>query len=138
MIFTLNPKKHISISDIENIIESNAKLEFSAEAIKNIKACRAWLDKKQTTSKEPIYGVNTGFGSLCDVIIPTNELQKLQENLVKSHACGMGEEVPQEIVKIMLLLKVRNFIYGKSAVNMETANRFLFFYNNDIFHFIII
>ena len=132
MIFTLNPNKHISISDVEKIIAGNAKLEFSAEAIKNIKTCRAWLDKKQTTQKEPIYGVNTGFGSLCDVIIPNDELQKLQENLVKSHACGLGEEVPQEIVKIMLLLKIRNFIYGKSAVSIDTANRFLYFYNNDI------
>jgi histidine ammonia-lyase len=132
MIFTLNPKKKISLSDVEKIVAGNAKLEFSADAIKNIKACRAYLDKKQATQKEPIYGVNTGFGSLCNVIIPTNELQQLQENLVKSHACGMGDEVPQEVVKLMLLLKIQNFIYGKSAVSMDTANRFLFFYNNDI------
>ena len=132
MIFTLNPKKQLAVSDIEKILANTAKLEFSAEAIKNIKNCRAYLDKKQAAQKDPIYGINTGFGSLCNVIIPTNELQQLQENLVKSHACGMGEEVPQEIVKIMLLLKIQNFIYGKSAVSIATANRFLFFYNNDI------
>ena len=132
MIFTLNPKKKISLSDVEKIVANDAKLEFSYEAIKNIKACRAYLDKKQATQKEPIYGVNTGFGSLCNVIIPNNELQQLQENLVKSHACGMGEEVPQEVVKLMLLLKIQNFIYGKSAVSIDTANRFLFFYNNGI------
>src|ERR1700746_1590600 len=132
MIFTLNPKKHISISDIEKIIASHSKLEFSADAIKNIKTCHAYLDKKQAAQKEPIYGVNTGFGSLCNVIIPNDELQQLQENLVKSHACGLGEEVPQEVVKIMLLLKIRNFIYGKSAVSIKTANRFLYFYHNDI------
>ncbi|HKC68943.1 MAG TPA: aromatic amino acid lyase, partial [Bacteroidia bacterium] len=129
MIFSLNPKKHISVSDIEKILANHSKLEFSADAIKNIKTSRAYLDKKQATQKEPIYGVNTGFGSLCNVIIPNNELQQLQENLVKSHACGMGDEVPKDVVKIMLLLKIRNFIYGKSAVSMETANRFLFFYN---------
>ena len=132
MIFTLNPKNKISLSDIEKMVTNDAKLELSADAIKNIKACRAYLDKKQATQKEPIYGVNTGFGSLCNVIIPANELQPLQENLVKSHACGMGDEVPQEVVKLMLLLKIQNFIYGKSAVSMDTANRFLFFYNNDI------
>jgi len=132
MIFTLNPKKKISLSDVEKIVANGAKLELSADAIKNIKACRAYLDKKQATQKEPIYGVNTGFGSLCNVIIPNNELQQLQENLVKSHACGMGDEVPQEVVKLMLLLKIQNFIYGKSAVSMDTANRFLLFYNNDI------
>ncbi len=132
MIFTLNPKKKISLSDVEKIVANDVKLEFSADAIKNIKACRAYLDKKQATQKEPIYGVNTGFGSLCNVIIPNNELQQLQENLVKSHACGMGDEVPQDAVKLMLLLKIQNFIYGKSAVSIDTANRFLFFYNNDI------
>jgi histidine ammonia-lyase len=132
MIFTLNPKKQISVSDIEKILSNAVKLEFSAEAIKNIKTCRAYLDKKQAAQKDPIYGINTGFGSLCNVIIPNNELQQLQENLVKSHACGMGEEVPQEIVKIMLLLKIQNFIYGKSAVSIDTANRFLFFFNNGI------
>ncbi|HEX7413849.1 MAG TPA: histidine ammonia-lyase [Bacteroidia bacterium] len=132
MIFTLNPKKKISVSDIEKIIASGAKLVFSNDAIRNIKDCRAYLDKKQASQKEPIYGVNTGFGSLCNVIIPNNELQQLQENLVKSHACGMGDEVPQEVVKLMLLLKIQNFIYGKSAVSIGTANRFLFFYNNNI------
>jgi histidine ammonia-lyase len=132
MIFILNPKKKISLSDVEKIVANDAKLEFSADAIKNIKVCRAYLDKKHATQKEPIYGVNTGFGSLCNVIIPNNELPQLQENLVKSHACGMGDEVPQEVVKLMLLLKIQNFIYGKSAVSMDTANRFLFFYNNDI------
>lgn len=132
MIFSLNPKKKISLSDVEKIMANDAKLEFSADAVKNIKSCRAYLDKKHATQKEPIYGVNTGFGSLCNVIIPNNELQQLQDNLVKSHACGLGDEVPQEVVKLMLLLKIQNFVYGKSAVSMDTANRFLFFYNNDI------
>ncbi|MBS1645995.1 MAG: histidine ammonia-lyase [Bacteroidetes bacterium] len=133
MIFTLNPKKKIHIADIEKVISSHATLSFSSEALKKIKSCRAWLDKKQQAQKEPIYGVNTGFGSLCNVVIAPNELQKLQENLVKSHACGMGDEVPQEIVRIMLFLKICNFIHGKSAVSVDTAERFLFFYNQQIF-----
>jgi len=131
-MFLLDPKKYFTLADVQKLIASHEKLSFSPGAIKNIKDCRAYLDKKLAFQKEPIYGVNTGFGSLCNVIIPKKDLQQLQENLVKSHACGMGEEVPREIVKIMLLLKIRNFIYGKSAVSPETAERMLFFYNNDI------
>ncbi len=131
-MFLFDPKKYFTLADVEKIIASDEKLEFSAEAVKNIKNCRAYLDKRLSSKKELIYGINTGFGSLCNVIIPQKDLQQLQENLVKSHACGMGEEVPQEVVKIMMLLKIRNFIYGKSAVSIETAERMLFFYNNDI------
>lgn len=131
-MFLLDPGKYFTLADLEKIIASKEKLQFSATALKNIRNSRAWLDKKVAKQKEPIYGVNTGFGSLCNVIIPPNELSQLQENLVKSHACGMGEEVPQEIVRMMLLLKIRNFIYGKSAVSMDTAGRLLYFYNEDI------
>src|SRR6201993_1958198 len=131
-MFSLDPKKYLTLTDLEKIIASGTKIELSPETVKNIKNCRVFLDKKIASQKEPIYGINTGFGSLCDVEIPKTDLQKLQENLVKSHACGMGEEVPQEIVKIMLLLKIRNFIYGKSAVSIDGVERLVFFYNNNI------
>jgi len=131
-MFLLDPKKHLGIADIAKILASRVELGLSPRAHKNIRDCREFLDKKLAKQKEPVYGINTGFGSLCNVIIPQKDLQQLQENLVKSHACGMGEEVPQEIVRIMLLLKIRNFIYGKSAVSVDTAERLLYFYNNDI------
>ena len=131
-MFSLDPKKYLSPADIEKIIVSDTKIELSAQSIKNIKSCRNFLDKKLSLKKEPFYGINTGFGSLCNVIIPEKDLQQLQENLVKSHACGMGDEVPQKIVKIMLLLKIQNFIYGKSGVSLDSVERLLFFYNNNI------
>ena len=131
-MFSLDPKKYLTLADIGKIVASGTKIELSAETIKNIKNCRAFLDKKVASQKTPVYGINTGFGSLCDVEIADADLQKLQENLVKSHACGMGEEVPQEIVKIMLLLKIRNFIYGKSGVSIDSVERLVFFYNNNI------
>jgi histidine ammonia-lyase len=131
-MFLLDPGKHFSLKDLAKIIEKQEKIGLSPAATRNIRNCRNYLDKKLASQKEPVYGVNTGFGSLCNVIIPGSELQQLQENLVKSHACGMGEEVPQEIVRIMLLLKIRNFIYGKSAVSLETAGRLVFFYNEGI------
>jgi len=84
------------------------------------------------SNDKPIYGINTGFGSLCNVIISDENLSQLQENLVKSHACGTGDEVPQEIVKIMLLLKIQSLSYGNSGVQLQTVERLVDFYNNDI------
>lgn len=90
------------------------------------------LDDKMKSHSEPIYGINTGFGSLCNVKISNENLSKLQENLVKSHACGTGEAVPHEIVKIMLLLKIQSLSYGHSGVQLVTVQRLIDFYNHDI------
>jgi len=117
---------------ISEIISSNKKLVLSDEAKKNIVRCREYLDKKMASQKAPVYGINTGFGSLCDIVIPDADLEKLQQNLVMSHACGTGDEVPQEIVKLMLLLKIQAFSYGKSGVQLQTVERLIDFYNNDI------
>ncbi len=122
----------LSIDQIEKIILQNLKLELSEEARANIVKCRTYLNDKLKSNERPIYGINTGFGSLCNVKISNENLSKLQENLVKSHACGTGEEVPQEIVKIMLLLKIQSLSYGHSGVQLETVERLIDFYNNDI------
>ena len=98
----------LSIETIQEIITQDKKLALSNEAKENILKCRSYLDSKMESHEAPIYGINTGFGSLCNVIISNDNLSKLQENLVKSHACGIGDEVPHEIVKIMLLLKINN------------------------------
>lgn len=122
----------LTIDTISEILNSNKKLILSEEAEKNIVACRDYLDKKVLTKQAPIYGINTGFGSLCDVIIPSNDLEILQKNLVMSHACGTGEEVPAQIIKLMLLLKVQALAYGKSGVQLQTVERLIYFFNNDI------
>lgn len=132
MNFLIDTSKAFSLSDIHFIIDNNCQLELSSNAIKNINDCRTYLDQKVKNHPEPIYGINTGFGSLCNVSIPESDIEKLQENLVMSHACGMGDEVPQEIVKLMLLLKIRALCYGKSGVQLSTVERLLFFYNKSI------
>ncbi len=122
----------LSIDQIESIVIQDLKLELSEEARANIVKCRMYLDDKLKSNEKPIYGINTGFGSLCNVKISNENLSKLQENLVKSHACGTGEEVPQEIVKIMLLLKIQSLSYGHSGVQLETVERLIDFYNNGV------
>jgi histidine ammonia-lyase len=122
----------LSLETLQEIIAHHKTLALSEEAKVNIQKCREYLDKKMQSNDSPIYGINTGFGSLCNVKISNENLSQLQENLVKSHACGTGEEVPQEIVKIMLLLKIQSLSYGNSGVQLVTVERLIDFYNNDI------
>ena len=122
----------ISIDLIKNIINQGVKIELSQESIERINKCREYLDKKTDEIDRPIYGVTTGFGSLCNTVISNEDLGKLQKNLVMSHACGMGEEVPQEIVKIMAFLKIHALSLGHSGVQLKTVQRLVDFFNNDI------
>lgn len=123
----------LTIESVQEIHSQGKKLALSEEATVNIEKCRNYLDQKMLTHSDPIYGINTGFGSLYNIKISNENLSQLQENLVKSHACGTGEEVSKEIVKLMLLLKIQSLSYGHSGVQLETVNRLIDFYNNDIF-----
>jgi histidine ammonia-lyase len=122
--------KKLSLSDIETILKN--PIELDEISIANIEKCRAYLDSKMLDETKTFYGINTGFGSLCDVKISNDDIEQLQENLVLSHACGMGNEVPQDIVKLMLLLKVKNFVYGNSGVSLQVTERLISFYNQNI------
>ena len=123
----------LDLAKIQEIISSDATLALSDVAIQKIEKCRFYLDKKMKSISKPIYGINTGFGALYNVKIAGNNLQKLQENLVMSHACGTGEEVSPEIVKMMLLFKIQSLSFGHSGVQLATVNRLIDFYNNAIF-----
>jgi histidine ammonia-lyase len=122
----------LTFERIAEIIANKEQLKLSEEAKQKITACRAYLDAKIKTHPDPIYGINTGFGSLYNVSIAEKDLSQLQKNLMMSHACGTGDEVPQEIVKLMLLLKIQSLSYGKSAVQLVTVERLINFFNHDI------
>ena len=124
----------LSLEDIGNVLNGTiSTLTLSAESQKQIHRCRAYLDDKIKSSSSPVYGINTGFGSLYNRNISVDQLEKLQENLVKSHACGTGQEVRDEIVKLMLFLKVQSLAYGYSGVQVDTVNRLIDYYNHNIF-----
>ena len=122
----------LTFEQIEEILEKKFKLELSEESIQLIQKSKAYLDKKLLESEGPLYGINTGFGSLCDIEIPKDDLSKLQENLVISHACNIGPEVPADVVKLMLLLKAHALSKGNSAVQLITVQRILDLYNNEV------
>lgn len=124
--------KHLSIDDVKRIVYEGYKIALSAEAQKRIQDCRDYLDNKMETQKEPIYGVTTGFGSLCNISVGKEELSELQKNLVMSHACGTGERVPLDVVKIILLLKIQSLSYGYSGVQLETVEKLIYMFNENI------
>lgn len=122
----------LDLQVINDIIQTQKKLDLSEESRVNIEKSRKYLDDKIMQSDRPIYGINTGFGSLCNVKISPENLTQLQENLVMSHACGTGAPVSQPIVKLMLLLKIQSLSYGHSGVALKTVQRLVDFYNEDI------
>ncbi len=132
MVHYITPAEPLTIARVKEIIDNKATIALSDEAKVRIEKCRNYLNNKMETQKEPIYGVTTGFGSLCNISISKEELSQLQKNLVMSHACGVGDEVPQDVVKLMILLKVQNFCFGYSGVQLQTAQRLVDCFNNDV------
>lgn len=122
----------LSIARVEDILHKNMKLALSESAREKITRCREYLDNKMKNQKEPIYGITTGFGSLCNISIDNTQLSELQRNLVMSHSCGVGERVPSEIVRLMLLTKIQSLSYGNSGVQLKTVVRLIDFFNNNI------
>ena len=124
--------EHLTIERIGEIIRGHEKLALSDDARHRIVRCREYLDEKIANQTEPVYGVTTGFGSLCKVSISKDELTQLQVNLIKSHACGVGPRVENDIVRIMLLLKIQSLSYGYAGCKLDTVERLIDFFNHDI------
>ena len=124
--------KPLSLSDIATILSENMNIKLSKKSEEKVLRCRTYLDSKMSDTDSPIYGINTGFGSLYNHPITNNDLESIQRNLVLSHACGTGSEVPQDIVKIMLLLKIQSLSYGYSAIHIQTIERLIDMFNNNI------
>ncbi|UKN01802.1 histidine ammonia-lyase [Paracrocinitomix mangrovi] len=131
MVHQINAE-HLSIDKVKEIIDQKQRLKLSDDAKQRILKCRQYLDDKLANGDEVFYGINTGFGSLCNTVISKDDLSQLQENLVKSHACGIGEEVPRNIVKLMMLLKIQGLSYGHSGISLEVVERLINSYNEDI------
>lgn len=124
--------KHLSLEQIQEILSSRSNLALSAEASTRIRHCRDYLEQKLAANDQLFYGINTGFGSLCNIRISEADLEQLQHNLVVSHAAGMGDVVPQEVLRIMLLLKIQSLSYGYSGVREVVVQRLVDFYNQDV------
>lgn len=131
MTYTID-RLDTDIRTIVSVALSDAKLSLSPSVMERVNQNRAYLDGKIDNSDTAFYGINTGFGSLCNVVIDKSSLATLQKNLVLSHACGMGQEVPREIVKLILLLKIVNLSKGKSGIRLNLLQHMLDVYNAGI------
>lgn len=123
-------RAHLTHRDVIRAVRENYTLSLSEESKAAIAKCREYLDRKAVESPTPIYGVTTGFGSLCNISIANDELSALQKNLVMSHSCGTGDRVPTEIVRIMIMLKVQSLSYGHSGVQVATVERLIDMFNH--------
>jgi len=130
-IHTISPKS-LSWEVVENLVVEPYKLELSTESRQLIIKCRDYLDRKMESESRPIYGITTGFGSLCNKTISNDELSLLQKNLLMSHACSTCDMVNADIVKLMLFLKAHALSLGHSGVQVATVERIIDFYNNDV------
>src|SRR5687768_10394099 len=126
-------ESQLSFDDLKSIFSKDMSLSLSKSSKEKIQRCREYLDEKLKSTTSPIYGINTGFGSLYNRNISHDQLEKLQENLVKSHACGTGPDVPDEIVRLMLFLKVQSLAYGYSGVQLQTAERLMQMFNHRVY-----
>ncbi|MEO7082558.1 MAG: histidine ammonia-lyase [Flavobacteriales bacterium] len=122
----------LELAELDHILSSGNPIVLSKDAVAAVKRCHAYLRDRLKNSDAPIYGVNTGFGSLADTPVAKDKLAQLQKNLVMSHSCGTGEPVSEEIVRTMLLLKVQNMAFGHSAVALGTVQRYVDMYNADM------
>ncbi|UAY53497.1 histidine ammonia-lyase [Ferruginibacter albus] len=125
-------KSPLNFQQIKNLLEYDQLVSITFDAHEKITRCREYLDEKLEKTGELFYGINTGFGFLQNVKIDKAQLQELQENLLRSHACGVGEEVPKDIVKLMIAFKIKSLTYGNSGVQIDTVKRLMEMYNNDV------
>lgn len=125
-------EKRIDLDLLKRLLQNNIRLELAPQTIAKIEKCRNYLDEKIAVSDTSIYGVTTGFGSLYDQLIPEDDQELLQIKLVESHAAGIGDEVPEEIVKMMLFLKIQSLSYGYSAISLNTIQRLIDLFNEEV------
>lgn len=122
----------LAIQTIFNLVQSGSSISLSDEVREQVTHCNQFLNEKVAQSDTPFYGINTGFGSLCDIQIDRTQLHALQHKLVESHAFGTGDLVPEEVVRLMLLLKIKNLSFGYSGIRLALLNRLTDMYNEGV------
>ena len=125
-------KRALTFQQVKHLLKYKQLVSITFAAHEAILKCRDYLDKKINSSDEFFYGINTGFGFLQNLKIEKEKLKTLQSNLLLSHACGLGDEVPEEIVKLMIMLKIKSLSYGNSGIGIEVVKRLMDMYNNDV------
>jgi len=121
----------LNIAQIVQIARHSRRVELSPDALRKVHAARACVESR-VQSGETFYGINTGFGALANIKIPSDHLRELQVNLIRSHACGVGPRLETEVVRAIMALRLQTMLRGNSGVREETLRQMEFFLNNNI------
>jgi histidine ammonia-lyase len=123
--------EHLTLEDVVNVSRNNYSVELSEQAVKKVKKSRDYVDS--LVEKEAVvYGITTGFGKFSDVFISKEDTTALQRNLIVSHACSMGEPLPEETVRAMMLLRINALAKGCSGIRLETINTLIEMLNKGV------
>lgn len=123
--------KNLRLEDVNEVVFKRARVQLSDDTIRRIDANRATVEK-MIQEKKTMYGINTGFGKFSDVVIDEDNLNKLQLNLILSHACGVGEPFSEAISRTMLLLRANALSQGYSGVRSALVQQLINFINAEI------
>jgi len=121
----------LTVAKVIAIANGTLQATLTNETIETVKNCRAKVETMASGDKA-VYGINTGFGPLCDVQITPEETSKLQENLLITHAVGVGNPIDKELSKIMMICKVHALCQGFSGVRLALIERIIYFIENDL------
>jgi len=124
-------RDQLTVKKVIEIMHGNLRAQLTDKVIKAVNSCRNKVETMASNNK-PIYGINTGFGPLCDVQITPEETNKLQENLLITHAVGVGEPIDKHLSKLMLICKVHALCQGFSGIRIEVIERIIYFIDKDL------
>lgn len=124
-------KDKLTVNKAIALINKEEKYELTVEVRANILQSQQNVESIVASNKT-VYGVNTGFGPLCTVKISAEATRKLQENILQSHAVGVGEPIADDLVRLMLLTKLHALARGFSGIKLDTWERILYFFEHDI------
>ena len=122
---------HLTVEKVVSIARSEIKAGLSPEAVKKVNTCRENVEKI-IRSDNAVYGINTGFGPLCDTKISAEETHRLQENLLITHAVGVGNPIDRSLSKLMMICKMHALCQGYSGIRLQIIERIIYFIENDL------
>jgi histidine ammonia-lyase len=130
MTITLN-SSGLTLEQVVEVARNGAKIEISKEALEKMAATRAHIETL-AKAETPVYGISTGFGALAHQHIAAEDRVQLQKSLIRSHAAGMGDPVEKEVVRALMLLRLKTLVSGRTGVRPELATTYADLLNANI------
>ncbi len=124
--------EHLTLEDLVAVSRFGRPVALAEGARRAVRRCRAWVDEVAGRGEPLVYGLNTGFGSLANVSVPADHADRLSYNLIVSHACGVGDPLPEEVVRAAMLIRANTLARGYSGIRLETLETLLEMLNRGV------